>query len=94
MAPAGSLEYLRSYGFRTFGNVIDESYDEETNDIVRVEKVTKLLKDLDSASLAERQHLHQAMLSTVEHNYNHFYQGGFGTVLWQELTAMLSEFIL
>jgi hypothetical protein len=37
VAPAGSLEYLRSYGFKTFNGIIDESYDEETDDIKRLE---------------------------------------------------------
>ena len=26
VAPAGSLEYMREYGFKTFGDVFDESY--------------------------------------------------------------------
>jgi len=89
VAPAGSLEYMRSYGFKTFSDVFDESYDEETNDILRVEKVTKLLKDLDSLSLRERQHIHRACLSAVEHNYEHFYGTGLETILWQELQDML-----
>ena len=92
MATAGSLEYMRSYGFQTFGNVFDESYDEETDDRLRVEKVVKLLKDLDELSPKERQQIHQACLPAVEHNYNHFYQGGFSNVLWTELTNMLNEF--
>lgn len=89
VAPAHSLEYLRSYGFQTFGNVFDESYDEEVNDIVRIEKVTKLLKELDSLSLKERQQIYRACLPTVEHNYNHFYRGGFSDLLWTELLGML-----
>jgi len=91
MAPSGSLEYMRSYGFQTFGNVFDESYDEETDDQLRVEKVVKLLKDLDSLSPKERQQIHQACLPAVEHNYNHFYRGGFTDVLWTELTGMLNH---
>jgi hypothetical protein len=89
VAPAGSLEYMREYGFKTFANVFDESYDQETNDICRVERVTKLLKDLDNLSLKERQQIHQACLPIVEHNYNHFYNGGFTDVLWKELIVML-----
>jgi hypothetical protein len=89
VAPAGSLEYLREYGFRTFADVFDESYDQETNDISRVEKVVKLLKDLDTLSIKERQQIHRACLSTVEHNYNHFYHGGLTDVLWPKLTTML-----
>jgi hypothetical protein len=91
VAPAGSLEYMRSYGFKTFNNVFDESYDNEVDDIVRIEKVTALLKDLDNLSLKERQQIHQACLPAVEHNYNHFYCGGLTDVLWLELTGMLSE---
>mgnify|MGYP003704374399 CR=1 FL=1 len=89
VAPAHSLEYLREYGFQTFNSVFDESYDQETNDIGRIEKVIKLLKDLDSLSVKERQQLHRACLPIVEHNYNHFYRGGLSDVLWPELMSML-----
>ena len=90
IAPAGSLEYMRSYGFQTFASVLDESYDLETNDIVRIEKVTRLLKELDDLSVRERQQLHRHMLPMVEHNYNHFYRGGLSDVLWPELVGMLN----
>jgi hypothetical protein len=91
VAPAGSLEYMRRYGFKTFGSVFDESYDNETDDILRLKKVISLLKDLDNLSPRERQHIHQACLPLVEHNYNHFYRGGLTDVLWPELTGMLNE---
>jgi hypothetical protein len=90
VAPAGSLAYLREYGFQTFDGIFDESYDEETDDIQRVEKVVKLLKDLDNLSVRERQQIHRACLPQVEHNYNHFYRGGFTDVLWPELINMLN----
>ena len=90
VAPAGSLEYLRRYGFKTFASVIDESYDEETNDLLRVEKIAKLLKEIDNLSLRERHQLHRHMLSMVQHNYNHFYNGGFCDLLWNELQSMLN----
>jgi hypothetical protein len=89
VAPAGSLEYMREYGFQTFGSVFDESYDQETDDIRRIEKVAALLKELDSLSLQERQQIHRACLPAVEHNYHHFYHGGFADVLWKELQGML-----
>ena len=92
VASAGSLSYLREYGFRTFADVFDESYDLETNDILRIEKVTQLLKDLNNLSVVERQQIHLACLPIVEHNYNHFYRGGFADILWKELTNMLNEF--
>jgi hypothetical protein len=91
VATAGSLEYLREYGFKTFDGIIDESYDLETNDVVRIEKVVKLLKDLDNLSVEQRQQIHQACLPIVQHNFNHFYNGGFANILWTELTIMLEE---
>jgi hypothetical protein len=91
MAPAGSLEYMRSYGFKTFDSVFDESYDQETDDQLRVEKVVKLLKDLDSLSVKEREQIHRACVPLVEHNFHHFYQGGLTNILWPELQNMLYE---
>jgi hypothetical protein len=89
VAAAGSLEYLREYGFKTFSSVFDESYDVDTDDFSRIEKVSQLLKDLDNLGKKERLQIHRACLPIVEHNYNHFYHGGFSDVLWKELNSML-----
>ena len=91
-ASAGSLAYLREYGFRTFADVFDESYDLETDDILRIEKVVALLKQLDDLTAEQRQEIHQRCLPIVEHNYRHFYGGDFSDVLWTELTGMLDGF--
>jgi hypothetical protein len=91
VAPAGSLEYLRGYGFKTFADIFDVSYDTETDDVRRIERVAKLLKDLESLGINERQAIHKACLPIVEHNYNHFYRGGFADILWQELANMLNN---
>jgi hypothetical protein len=90
VAPAGSLAYMREYGFQTFAGILDESYDEETDDLRRIERVTQLLKDLDNLSVHERQQIHRACLPRVEHNYNHFYRGGLADTLWSELGRMLN----
>lgn len=89
VAAAGSLSYLKEYGFRTFDSVWDESYDQETDDLKRLEQVTKLLKDIDSLPLPEKNILWEKVLPIVEHNWNHFYHGGFERILWQELKDML-----
>jgi hypothetical protein len=89
VAPSGSLEYLREYGFKTFDGIIDESYDQETDDFARIEKISKLLQDLNNLSTQEKHSIHQACLPIVEHNYNHFYKGNFADILWKELTNML-----
>lgn len=91
VATHGSLSYLRSYGFKTFGEFWDESYDQETDDVVRIEKVAGLLAKLDSMSQLQKQRMYQDMLPVLEHNYNHFYGGGFEQILWQELNDMLAS---
>jgi hypothetical protein len=86
----GSLRYLRSYGFRTFGDLWDESYDDEPDDHRRIEKIADTLKLLDD--LGEyRQAIFDSAQEIIQHNWNHFYNGGFEAVLWQELKDMLND---
>ncbi len=84
----GSLEYLRSYGFRTFDSIWDESYDQAEDD-VRIERIASLLRSLDELSDEAKQELFEAAHQVIEHNWNHFYGGGFEAVLWAELKDML-----
>jgi hypothetical protein len=86
----GSLKYLRSYGFRTFEGIWDESYDDAEDD-VRIERIASLLKELDELSIEAKQDLFEAAHKVIEHNWNHFYNGGFEAVLWQELKDMLND---
>jgi hypothetical protein len=87
----GSLRYLRSYGFKTFGDLWDESYDDEPDDSKRIEKIAKVLKLLDGLE-EHRQDIFESAWDIVEHNWNHFYGGGFEAVLWKELQEMLNDF--
>jgi hypothetical protein len=90
-ATAGSLAYLRSYGFQTFGDFWDESYDLETDDFARAKKVAAVLKQLDDLSADDKQKLFQACWPVIEHNWNWFYHGGLESVLWSELNEMLDS---
>ena len=90
-ATAGSLAYLRSYGFQTFGDFWDESYDLETDDFARAQKVAAVLKQLDDLSDEKKQELFRACWPVIEYNWNWFYHGGLELVLWKELTHMLDS---
>lgn len=87
----GSLEYLRSYGFKTFGHLWDESYDDADDD-VRIAHISSLLRSLDTLSVETKQGLFNQAQEVIEHNWNHFYNGGFEAVLWAELKTMLDKF--
>ena len=91
VAPQHSLEYLKSYGFRTFAPLIDESYDAIADPVLRIERVTAILLEIQARSAAAKTALWQALLPIVEHNYDHFYRGGFRDRLEAELKTMLNE---
>ena len=86
---AGSLDYLKRYGFRTFDHIWDESYDTELDDVRRIEKIGQLLKELDQLSLQEKQQIFRQASAVAQHNFDHFYSGRFENILWAELTHML-----
>jgi len=86
----GSLKYLRDYGFRTFDGIWDESYDLADDD-VRIQRIASLLRSLNELSPEGRQDLFEACWPIIEHNWNHFYNGGFEAVLWKELNDMLEK---
>ena len=85
----GSLEYLRSYGFKTFDSIWDESYD-LADDNVRIERIASLLTSLNELSDSGKQDLFEMALPIIEHNYNHFYNGGFEKILWSELQDVIT----
>ena len=91
VATQGSLKYLRSYGFKTFEHIWDESYDQEPDDAKRIERIASLLKSLDELSVEGKRDLFEMALPVIEHNWNHFYNGGFEAVLWAELQGMLTN---
>ena len=90
-APAGSLAYLKQYGFKTFDSVWDESYDTETEDNNRPGVLSRLLFNLDQQTDEEKNIMFQKCIPIIEHNWNHFYGGGFEKILWNELTLMLAD---
>jgi len=86
----GSLEYLRRYGFRTFGDFWDESYD-QAEDSTRTYEIGKLLENINSMTQKEKAQLQTAVNSTVEHNFNWFYSAEFEKLLWDELQGMMAK---
>jgi hypothetical protein len=88
-APMGSLKYLRQYGFKTFDSVWSEHYDTVKEDTRRIETLSILLKKLDEQTEQEKNDMFKKCIPIIEHNWNHFYGGGFEKILWAELTTML-----
>lgn len=84
VAAPGNLAYLKKYGFQTFDRWIDESYDNETDNQLRLEKIVGEVDKLCSLSPADLKQMHHEMREVLEFNFNHFY-GDFKTIIVREL---------
>jgi len=90
-APCGSLAYLRQYGFKTFDTVWSEEYDIIQDDNSRLARLMNLLATLDKQTEQEKNNMFKKCIPIIEHNWNHFYNGGFEKILWSELSTMLDN---
>lgn len=73
LGPPHSLSYLRSYGFKTFSEFWDESYDSISDPWQRLEAVIKVVENLNKMSLNDMDEMLDAMDPILRHNYRHFY---------------------
>lgn len=68
-----NLKYLKSYGFKTFDKWIDESYDDEQDPDLRMEKIVFEIKKITLLSKEQKIKMQHEMQSTLDYNFNHFY---------------------
>ena len=81
---AGGLEYLRSYGFKTFSDFWSEEYDTIDDLDQRLKAVSYIVNGVGSVSLDQLEKMRNKMKPILEHNYNWFYNG-FADKCWSEL---------
>jgi hypothetical protein len=84
LAAPGNLAYLKSYGFRTFDSVIDESYDLIQDNDLRIEAVVKQLHWYCNLTPGEKTDVIQQLHPIIEYNFHHFY-GEFRHIITREL---------
>ena len=90
-ATPGSLDYLRSYGFQTFGQWIDESYDNIADPRERLIAVVKEMKKFANLSPEEKQQMCQQMQAVCDHNRAHFFSDAFLNQVLEEFTTNLDR---
>jgi hypothetical protein len=89
-ATAGSLEYLHSYGFKTFSSIWDESYDDIENPEQRLHAITDLMTQIASWSPSTREKKLAEAQAIANHNREHFFSQEFFNLITGELTANLT----
>lgn len=68
VAPPFTLEYLKTFGFKTFDKWWDESYDAETDHYRRMIKIFDIIDYINSKSIDELKLIYQDMEETLIHN--------------------------
>lgn len=81
----GFLQHYRDWGFETFGDVIDETYDSEPDDVVRWTRAFEQVKSLCDQNLPA---LLQKLQPRLDHNHHRLY------ALEQEKRQQLQEFVI
>ena len=77
LATSGSLAYLRSYGFRTFDGIIDESYDLEPDPLARLQMAVREMKRIQMMPSDQKQDFFSACGDVTQHNRRRFFSDQF-----------------
>jgi hypothetical protein len=88
---ANNLSYFKEYGFKTFSDYWDESYDSIEDPILRLQAVTKIIETLSNMSLTEQKEMLIDMQPILDYNYNLFNSPEFVRSEWDSLTNKLFE---
>lgn len=86
----GTLEYLKSYGFRTFDRWWSEEYDNITDNDSRLKAIADVVNSIGQKSTNELEQMRTEMLHILNHNFKWFYNG-FSDVVWSELKRQLGS---
>lgn len=68
--PHQHLKMIKEFGFKTFSDWWDESYDDEINSSKRLSKVVKTIIDINNLSMDECKSIYKEMKPILLHNYN------------------------
>jgi hypothetical protein len=71
VAYPGALSLLQSLGFKTFSPFIDESYDNEKDEVVRLQLIYKEIERIGDMSKQEIHDWYWSMKDILIHNHNH-----------------------
>jgi hypothetical protein len=88
MATAGSLQYLRQYGFKTFAGLIDEGYDSIQNARQRLQAVIAEMHRISALPQLEKIQLFSALDQIAQQNKQHFFNKFFHQIQQEYINNM------
>jgi hypothetical protein len=87
----GSLKYLQNYGFQTFGEIIDESYDNIQDPARRMQSIINTMKDIASWTPEHKSNQIKKINKITEFNHLHFFGKHFFNTVVTELKNNLTD---
>lgn len=86
----GALGYLKDYGFQTFSDFWDESYDQIQDPCKRMALVEMEIQKITDMDHSQFSALYQSMLPVIEHNRRHFFSQDFQDYCIKEMQCNFS----
>jgi hypothetical protein len=83
-ATAGSLQYLKQYGFKTFDGLIDETYDSIQDPRMRLEAIVQEIKRISSLDHDQKRLLWAKLYAIAEHNRRLFFSDAWHDLIVNE----------
>jgi hypothetical protein len=90
LSPPGTLAYLRSHGYQTFSDFIDESYDDITNHYDRILAVTRSFMSFVQRPIEEIHEIYQKCIPILEHNRQRLTKASFLNDLFADVQKAIS----
>lgn len=87
----GSLQYLRNYGFETFGQFIDESYDNIQDPNMRLQAIVQEMKRISMLDPVEKQTLFENLRLIAARNKEVFFSKNWAGEITNELVENLNH---
>lgn len=86
---AGSLKFLKRYGFKTFESVFDEGYDTVQNSLSRLEAIVKLMRRISADP--NKQQIFDQCREIAKFNQTRFFSRAFHQQVVDEFTDNFSK---
>jgi hypothetical protein len=90
-ATPGSLQYLRRYGFRTFGECIDESYDLIQDPVERLNAITQEMKRIADLDLLAKKELWSKLYEIAKYNKELFFSDTWHNSIFEEFVDNINQ---
>lgn len=90
-ATPGSLKYLQSYGFKTYHNIWDESYDSITDPYQRLLAIMNVMQEISDWDAETANKKIQQAQEIANFNKSHFFSSDFFVQVNVELTRNLTQ---